>query len=127
MAWSWPTMRRRRAVSNSPASLLRRLGSSTVARFVLIKSLAPCYPGSVPFASRFLRLLPASCRILLAFFITRRQLLETTKTVILSCAADRTHPVGSVGNSKRLAMKSHRTQKQYLVSLAEVTDQDDRR
>src|SRR5580700_6707285 len=36
MAWSCPTMRRRSAVSNSPASLLRRFGSSTVARFVLI-------------------------------------------------------------------------------------------
>src|SRR6202020_566913 len=31
-------MRRRSAVSNSPASLLRRFGSSTVARFVLIRS-----------------------------------------------------------------------------------------
>jgi hypothetical protein len=31
-------MRRRRAASNSPASLLRRFGSSTVARFVLIGS-----------------------------------------------------------------------------------------
>src|SRR5437868_12196477 len=32
-------MRRRRAVSNSPASLLFRFGSSTVARFVLIRML----------------------------------------------------------------------------------------
>src|SRR5579864_8108435 len=38
-------MRRRRAVSNSPASLLRRCGSSTVARFVLIRSL----PGAPDF------------------------------------------------------------------------------
>jgi len=28
---------------------------------------------------------------------------------MLSCIADRIRPVGSVGNSKRLAMKSHRT------------------
>src|SRR5580765_6520569 len=33
-------MRRRRAASNSPASLLRRFGSSTVARFVLISRCA---------------------------------------------------------------------------------------
>ena len=35
-AWSWPTILRRRLISKSRASLLRRVGSSTVARFVLI-------------------------------------------------------------------------------------------
>src|SRR6266852_5869302 len=38
MAWSWPTILRRRELSNSRASLLRRVGSRTVARFVLIGS-----------------------------------------------------------------------------------------
>jgi hypothetical protein len=46
---------------------------------------------------------------LLAFFYHQTLLLETTKTVILNCTADRTRAVGLVGNSKRLAMKSHRT------------------
>lgn len=42
-------MRRRRAASNSPASLLRRSGSSTVARFVLIRSFARGSRTSSPF------------------------------------------------------------------------------
>src|SRR5271154_537036 len=42
MAGSCPTIFRRKAVSKSRASLLRRLGSSTVARFVLIVS-CPCF------------------------------------------------------------------------------------
>src|SRR5580658_4802409 len=37
-------MRRRRAASNSPASALRRFGSSTVARFGLIRSFLSVFP-----------------------------------------------------------------------------------
>jgi hypothetical protein len=74
-----------------------------------------------PFSPAIACLLPD----LLAFFYHQTVVLEMTKTVILSCPADRTHPVGSLGNSKRLAMKSHRMWNEYLVSLAEVTGHDD--
>jgi hypothetical protein len=77
-----------------------------VARFVLIKSIA-----------RFTQDLSLSravfsgyCLPLAGLLLSPdRKLLETTKTVILNCTADRIRAVGSVGNSKRLAMKSHRT------------------
>ena len=52
-------MRRRRAASNSPASLLRRFGSSTVARFVLIRSF-PGLPGLYPFRPFSAALFPFS-------------------------------------------------------------------
>src|SRR5258708_19764658 len=60
-------MRRRRAPSNSPASLLRRFGSSTVARFVLIRSLSGGRT-FFPFVRPFFRLLPAYFRTSQALF-----------------------------------------------------------
>src|SRR5438876_6586842 len=43
MAWSWPTILRRNALSKSRASLLRRVGSSTVLSMVFIGS-GPSFP-----------------------------------------------------------------------------------
>src|SRR5579864_6697217 len=89
MAASCPTIRRRRAASNSPASLLRRLGSSTAARFVLIgssrisrKSVLSCpvFPCSALLYCRFIAvLLGLSPR-----FLEASEALEPTR-VPLTC------------------------------------------
>src|SRR5580698_3606340 len=112
-------MRRRNAVSNSPASALRRFGSSTVARFVLIGFVffpVSCHsePGAKPGEES------ASCPTLQASCPATPHAPELTNFVSLepvACLPPHRVPA-AYGISKRLATRGARVDEPKTLYLA---------